>query len=103
MDGALVAHVLSDSPASQCFRKFDVIVEVNGKPVKSVSDADILLDACRPGVPASVKVVRGERSDSHTELKPVPKDLLMVLQEKQSKRQSALESMIPQQIPKLSR
>ena len=48
--GAMVTRITPGSPAAAGgLRKNDVIVEVNGVPVKGVDDSDVFLDQCPPG------------------------------------------------------
>ena len=57
--GALVSEVMKDSPAEKGGLKAqDVIVEFNGKPVKSGRDLSIMVAATRPGTKVTMKVIR---------------------------------------------
>jgi S1-C subfamily serine protease len=85
VNGALVVRVTPTSPAANSgFRKNDIIVEVNGDYVGNSDDAEVVLDKCRPGSVARVKVMRGEPA-SAVELNPSPLDLLTVIEERRSK------------------
>jgi len=57
--GALVADVVADSPAAQAgIKPGDVIVAVDGKPVKSSHELPRLVAAMRPGTAVDIKVLR---------------------------------------------
>jgi serine protease Do len=57
--GALVAEVMADSPATHAgIKPGDVIVAVDGKPVKSSHDLPRLVAATRPGTAVDIKVLR---------------------------------------------
>jgi serine protease Do len=61
-DGALVDQVQSDSPAEKAgFKSGDVIVEFDGKPVKSTGQLRIIVASTDVGKPVAVKVIRDGR------------------------------------------
>jgi len=63
MQGALVLAVAPDTPAAKAgFRKFDLIQELGGKPIKTAADAQAIVDASKVGQALSVKVVRNEKT-----------------------------------------
>jgi len=64
--GVLVPQVLPGSPADRGgLRAGDVIIEFDGKPVKSTREfLDIL--GYRVDKPIQVKIIRGERSETKT-------------------------------------
>lgn len=85
--GALVMRVAPNSPAAVSgFRKNDIIVEINGNACSNSEDADMRLDACKPGDFARIKVVRGEVSKGF-ELNSNPLDLLAVVEERRMREQ----------------
>ena len=58
-DGVLVGQVQSDSPAEKAgFKSGDVIVEFDGKPVKSVGQLRIIVASTDVGKPVDVKIIR---------------------------------------------
>ncbi len=60
--GALVSEVMKGSPAEKGgLKSQDVIVEFNGKPVKSGRDLSIAVAATRPGTKVTIKVIRNGR------------------------------------------
>jgi len=59
-DGALVSDVKKDSPAERAgFRRRDVIVSFNGKPIKEHTDLPLMVANTKIGSEASVEVMRG--------------------------------------------
>ena len=57
--GVLITKVMKDSPAEKGgLKSGDVIVEFNGKPVKSVSDLQLKVINTKPGEKIKVKVIR---------------------------------------------
>lgn len=88
--GALVTRVLVGSPAaSSGLRKFDILTEVNGMKIQNSHDADVLLDQCRPGLTARLKVARGE-AGGEVQVEATPENLLSMLEEKARKRSLVL-------------
>jgi len=66
-EGALVINVIKDSPAEQAgIRANDVIIEFNGKPVKSADDLKALAQSVPMGAKVSVKFV-GMREEKPVE------------------------------------
>lgn len=63
MAGALVLAVAPDTPAAKAgFRKFDLIQELGGQPIKTAADAQAIVDSSRVGQPLQAKVVRQQRT-----------------------------------------
>ena len=63
MAGALVLAVAPDTPAAKAgFRKFDLIQELGGQPIKTAADAQSIVDSSRVGQPLQAKVVRQQRT-----------------------------------------
>ena len=63
MPGALVLAVATDTPASKAgFRKFDLILELDGKPVKSAADAQAIVDNSKVGQSIAAKIIRGQKT-----------------------------------------
>ena len=57
--GVLITKVIKDSPAEKGgLKSGDVIVEFNGKPVKSVSDLQLRVINTKPGEKVKIKVIR---------------------------------------------
>lgn len=80
--GAQVLKVVPGSPAEKCgLRRNDVIMEVNGSPVRNADDAEALLDVCKPGKTSQILVVRGADT-SNVELEATPLDLLQLVEER---------------------
>merc|ERR1711988_1142546 len=84
--GALVRKVLPGSPAANSgLRRNDIIIEVNGRAISGVHDADVYLDACAPGHTANLKVARGEGGQV-VELSATPQNVLTMIEEKRRRR-----------------
>jgi len=67
MPGALVLAVAPETPAAKAgFKKFDLIQELDGKPVKSAADAQLIVDASKVGQAVVAKIVRGQKTLSLT-------------------------------------
>ena len=67
LEGALVLAVAPDTPAAKAgFRKFDLIQELGGRPVKNAADAQAAVDASKVGQPLVAKIVRQQRTLSLT-------------------------------------
>jgi len=63
MAGALVLAVAPDTPAAKAgFRKFDLIQELGGRPIKTAADAQAAVDAAKVGQPLQAKVIRQQKS-----------------------------------------
>ena len=63
MSGALVLAVAQDTPAAKAgFRKFDLIRELGGLPVKSAADAQAVVDSSKVGQVLTAKVVRQQKT-----------------------------------------
>jgi len=63
--GALVSHVMPDSPAARAgFANGDVILELDGKKIDDSRDLQLTVPRMRPGTPANLKVVRDGREKS---------------------------------------
>lgn len=61
--GALVADVLPDSPASKAgFQRKDIIVKYNGSEIKEHEDLPLLVANTRVGTQAEIEVIRGGSS-----------------------------------------
>ena len=74
-EGMLVEQVVSESPAAKCgVEQYDVILTVNGKPVKAiediiqavgeVKDGELTMSTIRKGKPMELKVTPEKRPDS---------------------------------------
>ena len=62
LNGALVLAVGPDTPAAKSgFRKFDLIQELDGQPVKTAADAQAIVDASKVGQTLSVRIVRANK------------------------------------------
>lgn len=58
--GALIAHVMSGSPAEKAgLEPLDVVVEFNGQPVENPADLSLAVAGVRPGSTAEIVVLRG--------------------------------------------
>jgi S1-C subfamily serine protease len=63
LDGALVLAVAPDTPAAKAgFRKFDLIQELGGKPIKNAADAQAAVDGSKVGQPLVAKIVRQQKT-----------------------------------------
>ena len=63
MTGALVLAVAPDTPAARAgFRKFDLILELGGRTIKTAADAQAAVDASKVGTPLQCKIVRGQKT-----------------------------------------
>lgn len=61
--GVLVKQVIPDSPAARAdIRSFDVILEVNGEPIRRANHLLSLIARLKPGTNVEVKVLRGPRT-----------------------------------------
>uniref|UniRef100_A0A7S0IP79 PDZ domain-containing protein n=1 Tax=Calcidiscus leptoporus TaxID=127549 RepID=A0A7S0IP79_9EUKA len=61
--GALVLAVASDSPAGKAgIRKFDLITDIGGVPIKSANDAQAVVDSSRVGSQLPLRLVRQQRT-----------------------------------------
>lgn len=61
--GVLVKQVIPNSPAALAdIRSFDVILEVNGEPIKRANRLLSLIARLKPGADVEVKVLRGPRT-----------------------------------------
>jgi S1-C subfamily serine protease len=87
MHGALVMRVVPGSPSALSgLRKYDIIVEVDGKKIQNSEDAELSMDCCKPGVSIDITVARGV-AGSKVVLKITPQDLLTMLEEKKTQFQ----------------
>jgi S1-C subfamily serine protease len=85
--GALVLRVLPGSPAALGgLRKYDIITEVNGRKILSSEVAETVLDECKPGSNAKIKIARGEQGNEQ-DREANPQDLLTILEERRRGRQ----------------
>merc|ERR1712159_129849 len=65
--GALVLAVGQETPAARAgFRKFDLIVEIDGKAVKTAADAQSIVDSAKVGQQMQVSLRRGQKTISLT-------------------------------------
>lgn len=63
IDGALIVRVIPKSPAAEAgVRRNDVIVAIDGRPVKNAKDVQAIVDRCRVGQVVTIHVLRGESS-----------------------------------------
>jgi len=61
--GALVLAVAPDTPAAKAgFRKFDLILELAGRPIKTAADAQAAVDRSKVGQPLTIKIMRGQKT-----------------------------------------
>ena len=83
--GALIQRISPNSPAALSgLRKYDIITEINGIVIETAIQAEIILDNCKPGQMARIKITRGEKSTT-TEYIISPDDLFRILEEKKRK------------------
>ncbi len=73
-EGVLVSDVTPGSPAEKAgIKRGDVIVEINGKPVRKITDVTVLAANSTPGTELTISLVRdGERKEVKVELAPYP-------------------------------
>ncbi len=65
--GALVSQVTPDSPADEAgFKEGDVIVEMDGKPVKDSRHLRLMVAQTRPGTKVTFKIIRDGKSRTLT-------------------------------------
>ena len=58
-DGVIIAHIDDDSPADKYgLRRGDVLLEIDGKPVKDVGTFKNIIALAMPGTEVEVKVIR---------------------------------------------
>ena len=63
LSGALVLAVAPETPAAKAgLRKFDLIQEIGGRPVKSAADAQAIVDSSRVGQTLALKLVRQQKT-----------------------------------------
>ncbi len=76
MDGALVAEIAPKSPAEKAgLESGDVIIEVNGKPIKDSRHLKLQVAQIAPGTTVPLKVMRdGKERSMEVVLKEFPKD-----------------------------
>jgi serine protease Do len=76
--GALVARVSANSPAEEAgIKSGDVIVEVDGKPVRDSRNLRLIVGSLPPGTKADVKVLRQGKEKTFTvKLKEMPQQKL---------------------------
>lgn len=101
-NGALLTRIVPGSPAESAgLRRYDVITSVNGIAISSADEADLVLDACKPGRSSTIVVSRGEQGTS-VDLNATPQDLYQILDEKRKSSIFTLKPpmmMPPQQQP----
>ncbi|KAL1529729.1 hypothetical protein AB1Y20_000665 [Prymnesium parvum] len=62
VNGALVLAVAPDTPAAKAgVRKFDLIQELGGKPIKTAADAQVIVDSSKVGQVLTLKVIRQQK------------------------------------------
>jgi len=67
LTGALVLAVAPDTPAAKAgVRKFDLIQELAGRPIRTAADAQAAVDAAKVGQPLLAKIVRQTKTLSVT-------------------------------------
>ena len=60
--GVIVASVVPDSPADKAgFKRGDIILEMNGKPIKGATELSIKVAKTAPGTKVSFTVLRGKK------------------------------------------
>jgi S1-C subfamily serine protease len=59
VNGAIVLHVIPDSPASKALRRYDIIVAIDGKKCKGVKDVQASVEGAGVGRRISIQVIRG--------------------------------------------
>jgi len=100
-NGALLTRIVPGSPAELAgLRRYDVIKSVNGVAISSAEEADVVLDACKPGRSSSIVVSRGEQGTS-VDLSATPQDLYQMLDEKRKLSVFSMKPpvMMPQPAP----
>ncbi|MGD1010676.1 MAG: Do family serine endopeptidase [Candidatus Aminicenantales bacterium] len=66
-EGAIIAMVDPDSPAEKAnLKQYDVITEINGQPVKDMSDLRIMIADIAPGQKAVLKIIRDGKETTAT-------------------------------------
>jgi serine protease Do len=92
--GALVAEVTAKSPAERAGIEYgDVIIEINGKPIKDAQHLRLQVAQLAPGTKVPVKVMRdGEQKTLEVVLKEFPKDEALARQD-QGEKESASETL----------
>jgi serine protease Do len=93
--GALVAEVTPKSPAAKAgIKDGDVILELNGKPVKDAQHLRLQVAALAPGTKVPVKVVRdGENKNLDITLAEFPKDEDLAKQDQRNDQGSSSETL----------
>jgi serine protease Do len=86
-EGAIVATVDPGSPAEKAgLKQYDVITEINGQPVKNMTDLRLKITDIAPGKKAVMKVIRNGKEMTITatveELEPQPEQGQAVSQDK---------------------
>jgi len=90
--GALVTDVTKDSAADQAgLKRGDVIVEFNGKPLKTGSDLPRMVAVTKPGTNVTLKIVRDQKEKSVTVRVGTMKDTDMTLDEDTDEKSAAVE------------
>jgi serine protease Do len=76
-DGVLVEQVMRDAPALKVLKRGDIVVELNGKPVKNVHELRGRVANLPPGADVDMKVFReGKQEQVSLKLGEQPEDLL---------------------------
>jgi len=90
--GALITDVTKDSAADKAgLKRGDVIVEYNGKPLKTGSDLPRMVAVTKPGTDVTLKVVRDQKERTVTVKVATMKDTDMALDEDTDEKSSAVE------------
>jgi serine protease Do len=67
IEGVVIQNVIEDSAADKAgIKRYDVLVEFNGKPVESASRFIIRVAALRPGTQIELVVLRGGQRQNLT-------------------------------------
>ncbi|CAM9817126.1 unnamed protein product [Phaeothamnion confervicola] len=73
VNGAMIVTVFPTTPAADCgLRRFDIVLEMGGRRVRTAEDAQIIVDDSVVGDVIAVKVLRG---DKVVELEVTARDL----------------------------
>jgi serine protease Do len=76
-DGVLVEQVMRDAPALKVLKRGDIVVELNGKPVKNVHELRSRVANLPPGAEVNMKLFRdGKQEQVSLKLGEQPEDVL---------------------------
>jgi len=90
--GALITDVTKDSAADKAgLIRGDVIVEYNGKPLRTGSDLPRMVAVTKPGTDVTLKIVRDQKERTVTVKVATMKDTDMALDEDTDEKSAAIE------------